>query len=614
MKRFHLLFFSSGLAILFLGITFILLSNQPVSGEGLPAGHPAIPATVGTTINDFFLPGSQPGMMDDVIDPPEDCRVCHAGYNELIDEPPDTETWVAWRGSMMSQAARDPLFYAALDIANDDAAGSGDVCLRCHAPRGWLNGRADPPDGSALDVVDQEGVQCEICHRMVDPVYTSDNPDRDLIVLAEISPTLNFYGNGALVVDPLDERRGPFDLQEDWNNNPHLPLPWPLVSPFHQESHFCGSCHDVSNPIMTWDESSQSYVLNELDAPLAAGESPFPVERTFSEWLLSDYNSPEGIYAPQFGGNEPYVSTCQDCHMRKITGAAATYFGNIVTRTNMPLHDLTGGNTWVPQTIPLHPTFGENFTGFLGELRAQALITGTIRARYMLQNAATMQVIREGDQLYVTVFNQTGHKLPTGYPEGRRMWIQIEGYDGAGNLVYSSGAYDYTTGVLAGYESDPTLKVYEIKQGLTADWAAALGLPAGPTFHFILNNMTYSDNRIPPRGYDYQDFLAAGAAPFTNGQPDPNLYVAGQYWDTTVYTLPAGVVTGTVRLLYQTASKEYIEFLQANNPNSGNPDNAGQILYELWEQTDRSRPEIMAALPFAVSTNYIYLPAVTLPQ
>ena len=50
---------------------------------------------------------------------------------------------------MMAQAGRDPVFYAALDIANADAAFSGDFCLRCHVPRGWLDGRHSAPTATS---------------------------------------------------------------------------------------------------------------------------------------------------------------------------------------------------------------------------------------------------------------------------------------------------------------------------------------------------------------------------------------------------------------------------------------------------------------------------------
>ncbi|MFW5940494.1 MAG: multiheme c-type cytochrome [Chloroflexota bacterium] len=612
MRRLSHLLLAGGIAMLFLGVTLSAL-RQSVAHAALPQGHPPLQqpagdggARIASTLQDFFQPGTQPETLTDTIVGPQNCRSCHAGYNEQLGQPPETETWTAWQGSMMAQAARDPVFWAALDIANVDAEFAGELCLRCHTPRGWLEGRSTPADGSALEAVDMEGVQCEVCHRMVDPDYNEENPPRDLEVLAAISPTLTYVGNGAIIVDPEDERRGPFDLQEEWEDNPHLGLEWPLVSPYHQDSALCGSCHNVSNPLLSWNESSEQYELNDLDQPAPDPEALFPIERTYSEWLLSDYNSEDGVSAPQFGGNKTRVSTCQDCHMRDVTGAAGASWGNVVTRTNMPLHDLTGANTWVPQTIPLHPEFGNVFTGSVAaEQRAQALEAGIQRARYMLQNAATMDVSREDDQLQVTVYNETGHKLPTGYPEGRRMWLQVEGYDAFGELIYTSGAYDVETGTLQGYGSDPTLKVYEAKQGVTEEWAAQLGLEAGPTFHFILNNVTVKDNRIPPRGYEYDAFLAAGAAPHSNAQPDPSRYADGQYWDTTTYTLPAGVKYGVVRLLYQTSSREYIEFLRDNNPDVENPQNSGQILYDLWQQTDRSAPEVMAEVYFDLD---VFLP------
>ncbi len=91
----------------------------------------AIAAT--TNIEDFFLPGSQIGQSGN-IESPDRCDNCHGGYDAAV------EPAFNWRGSMMSQSARDPLFYACLAVAEQDAPGVGDMCLRCHTPDGWLNG------------------------------------------------------------------------------------------------------------------------------------------------------------------------------------------------------------------------------------------------------------------------------------------------------------------------------------------------------------------------------------------------------------------------------------------------------------------------------------------
>ena len=603
-------------------ISFLLLAAirqlLPASSSRPAAANPLNGSTtnfplVPSTPNDFVFPGTQPDSLVHPITDPSECMNCHANYDPAPGQAPETRTWQAWQGSMMGQAGRDPLFYAALDIANADAAQAGEFCLRCHLPRGWLEGRSSTADGSEMTRQDQEGVQCEVCHRLVDPQADPNNPQEDTQILADLEFPVSsiFSGSGQMIIDPEDRRRGPFDIVNDLGFDPHEIAAGAetLISPFHQQSDLCGTCHDINNPLFSWDEESQSYQPNPLDEPgdITVG---FPIERTFTEWKLSAYNTPEGIEAPQFGGNKTHVSTCQDCHMRDITGSAGAFFGGSgFVRDDMPLHDLTGANTWIPQIIPLHPQFENEFAE--GSQRREALDNGVVRARYMLQNAARLEVEHEGHELSVTIFNDTGHKLPSGYVEGRRMWLQVDGYDENCNLIYTSGAFNTLTGDLQGLYTDSSLKIYEAKQGLTADWAAQLGLPAGPSFHFALNNSIVSDNRIPPRGFKFAAYNANQAAPYTNSQPDPARYADGQYWDTTVYTLPDEVTWGNIRLVYQVASKEYIEFLRNNNPDIGQ--NQGEILYDLWEQSGRSAPEVMEVERFGQDSCWLYLPTVTRP-
>ncbi len=595
--------------LLIVGVTLFAKPHASSVLAALPENHPDI-NPVPSTPRDFFLPGTQPEQLQDSLASPTSCASCHAFYSGQTGQAPETETWHTWQGSMMAQAGRDPLFYAALDVANAGAANSGEFCLRCHMPRGWLDGRSSNPDGSEMNALDQEGVQCAFCHRMVDPVPDPENPERDSAILAAITPPVTTIGSGSMIVDVLDFRRGPFDVTADLGFDPHqfAGAKPTQISPYHQESAFCGTCHDINNPVFTWDAVTQSFQPNPLDEPGDPAQG-FPIERTYSEWRLSSFNTPEGVYAPQFGGNKSIVSSCQDCHMHDVTGAAGAFGDSFVIRDNMPLHDLTGANTWVPKTILAHPEFGVLFEQ--EQARADALLSGIERARYMLQNAADLDVYRSGSELFVTVLNHSGHKLPSGYVEGRRMWLQVEGYDAGHNLVFTSGAYDVETAVLQGYGSDQTLKVYESKQGLTADWAETLDLEAGASFHFALNNQIVSDNRIPPRGYNFETYNAAWAAPYSDGQPDATMYADGQFWDTTAYSLPENVAYGVVRLLYQTASKEYIEFLRDNNPNPGY--NNGEILFDLWEETGRSEPEVMAEIEFGLETSRLFLPLVERP-
>jgi hypothetical protein len=232
----------------------------------------------------------------------------------------------------------------------------------------------------------------------------------------------------------------------------------------------------------------------------------------------------------------------------------------------------------VPETIKVHPAYSAT-----AGVSAAALDAGIVRARAMLQRAATLTATLTGQTLNVRVYNESGHKLPTGYPEGRQMWLSISAFDASGALVYASGVYSDAAGELV---HDPDLRLFHVEHGLSPEWAAALDRDPGPSHHVALNNAILFDNRIPPRGFSNDAFLGADIA------PAGEVYADGQYWADAAYTLPPGVVRVTVELRYQTASRDYVTFLRDSNFTT--PD--GDVLYALWQQTGRSAPVTMATL------------------
>lgn len=506
---------------------------------------------------DFFQPGTQPnGLTDPMLDA-YNCSNCHGYFNV------DTEPFTPWAASLMGQAARDPVFLACLNVAEQDAAFAGDLCLRCHAPNGWLAGRSEPTDGSALTGVDLQGVSCHTCHRIVNPQHRDGlDPAVDIDILAALTDPPASSHNGSYVIDPLDRRRGPFNITV----NPH---PW-LKSPYHLDSELCATCHDVSNPAFT-RQPDGSYMLNDLDAPHPTQNryDEFPVERTFSEWSMSDFALGPIEMGGRFGGNQSAVSSCQDCHMPKTTGQAC-FFGD--ERTDLPRHFFNGGNTWVLRAV--RNLYSDSDTA----LDDQSVADSIDRAIGMLEAASDMELSRDDGGLHVRIINQTGHKLPSGYPEGRRMWLHVEFFNPSGDVVAERGAYDEDSALLS---TDDTV-VYEAKLGMSADVAAAAGLPAGESFHFVLNNLYVKDNRIPPRGFTNANFAAIGAAPVGHS------YADAQYWDDAEFAIPAGAVRAQVQLMYQSTSREYIEFLRDNSNNG-----AGQTAYNQWVLNGRSAPVMM---------------------
>jgi hypothetical protein len=220
-------------------------SDADFTMSGAPVG------IVPTTLNDLDFTGTQPFEGAILDDPDVSCRTCHGEYDSSI------EPWFLWRGSMMAQAARDPFFFACMAVAEQDAPGAGDVCIKCHSPGGWQEGRSVDTSGDLLNAKDRHGVHCDFCHRAVDFNYVEGvSPAQDVAVLANIDPLPLQYGNGQFINDPAPLMRGPYadaDASHAF-----------VESPFHRSANVCGTCHDVSNPVFN-RTGTHDYVPNTFN-------------------------------------------------------------------------------------------------------------------------------------------------------------------------------------------------------------------------------------------------------------------------------------------------------------------------------------------------------------
>jgi len=631
-----------------------------------------------TVPTDIQQPGTQPGEVNN-LESPDKCDNCHGGYNTSV------EPAFNWRGSMMAHAGRDPIFWATMAVAEQDFDGAGDLCIRCHSTAGWLGGRSTPTDGSGLAAGDSDGVECDFCHKLTNP----DNSDLQLqgvmnpgFIANEPNPDDPFdpdnpdgiegyYGSGMASMWGGGDKLGPYNDAGAKHRFMH--------SQFHRSVDFCGSCHDVSNPAVgnlapnhgtqpTADavNTSSTNPGNSPDVRVAFNNPPYKygiVERTFSEYksalisqtLVSDYPSlpsdlkggaleavynaasQNGTISPDYQNPPaPRFFSCQTCHMRPVTGKGANKSG-IPVRTDLPLHDMTGGNYWMADAIQYLDDQGKLLLG--GGLTAgqiAAMEAGKLRAREQLELAASLSV--NGNK--VKIVNHTGHKLISGYPEGRRMWLNIEWYDANGGLIGTDGEYGDLQVDLDGNGTNETTvrtildlqdhdtKVYHAHMGMTQEWAARLvGLgydpelalsydrvtgqpdytlgelasaPAGTvheTFHFVLNNTVVEDNRIPPFGMSYDDARVRNALPvpanqYGGGGPGSTY----NYWDEVTLNPPANATYAEIRLLYQPTSWEYIQFLKlANNGSSAFLGNEGDNMLDAWLNTGMAEPYVMAA-------------------
>ena len=544
-------------------ITLLLLAPAAAAQLPLP-----------TTARDFEQPGTQPNTLVAEIAQSTACTACHAFFD------PVEEPYQPWTASMMAQSSRDPIFHACLAIAEQDVSFVGEICLRCHTPGAWLAGRSTPTDGSGLieALGDFDGVTCNFCHRLVDPIASSANPSDDAAILGALGQIPTAPHAGQFIIDPQDRRRGPYDLGS------HFFHEW-RQSPFHRESLMCATCHDVSNPAFT-RSSTGSYDLNTFDTqhPTHLKQDEFPIERTFSEWAASEYAIRPVDTGGLFGGVQPLVSSCQDCHMPDTEGYGCRPDIGGGFHTDLGQHHFNGSNSWVLGAVrSLYP---DTQTG----LDDVAMAGSKSRTLEMMQTAADIHSFLRSGDLIVRVVNETGHKLPTGYHEGRRMWLNVLFLDAAGAVLAERGAYDMSTATLS--MADTT--VFEARHGLDANMAATTGLPQGESFHFALNNTIVKDNRIPPRGYTLDAFTAVQAEPVAEHYPEHH------YWHDTTYPVPIGAVSAQVRLYHQTTTREYIEFLRDQNTTNS----AGQIAYDQWVLHGESEPVLMdqSTLYFASGT------------
>jgi hypothetical protein len=620
-----------------------------------------------TVPTDIELPGTQPGEIGN-LESPDKCDNCHGGYNSAV-EPAHT-----WRGTMMANAGRDPIFWATVAIAEQDFDGVGDLCIRCHSTTGWLAGRSTPTDASGLLDSDDDGVDCDYCHKLTDPDNSEHVGEMNAPYVANDggNPPIAYRGNGMSSMWGGNEKLGPYAN----TNAKHKFLP----SQFHRSSDMCGTCHDVSNSAV-----GDLAHNNGAQIPLAQGTfsgtpgaavegkaafNNFPfmygvVERTFSEHKasllaqtpVSSYNElpvelragaiqaayESSILAGTSGDYEDGTTrlfSCQTCHMRPVTGQGCNK--NPAIRKDLPLHDLTGGNYWMPDVIKYLDTQNQlRLGGGLTDTQITALDDGKLRAQKQLSQAASL--LLEGNALRVV--NLTGHKLISGYPEGRRMWLNVRWYSADSSLLREDGKYGEVATIDVDGDGEPETavksiidpdgaytKIYAAHYAMTQEWAQQLrnlgysadltlsydrvsgavdktlgqlaSQQAGTyheTFHFVLNNYVAKDNRIPPYGMSYDASQIRNTLPVPVTQyGDPGSGGRYRHWDRVVLSPPSGAVSATINLLYQPTSWEYIQFLLlANNKQNAFLANEGEYLLDAWLNTNMAAPYVMASVQWS---------------
>ncbi|MGH1346877.1 MAG: multiheme c-type cytochrome [Nannocystales bacterium] len=485
---------------------------------------------------------TQPGELTNPLVRVEECEYCHTFNNDADDlEDPSYAPYFSWRGSMMANAAVDPVFWAGVAIASQDAAAAEETeaCIRCHSPRAFLEGRGSATSIDDLQDRDLAGVTCELCHRMEDD---------------------GGIGNGQYAVDDTlvggnVPRRGPWIYGADDIEPP--PHSW-VQDTFVGSSEACGTCHDVTTERPRVDDDGEPTGSN------------FNEQRTYSEWAGSAFADPGVDFR-----------SCQDCHMPAVEDVAGCrdHVGVHEHESGGRRHDMVGANRFVVSLLAEDATVLDN-VAFSHTLNVMD---------EFLETAATLEVsfagpadLGEGlDGPFVTVTNLTGHKLPTGYSEGRVMWLEVI-VRHEGEVLWESGTWDEAQGTML---EDPQLRTY---QGVADSYST------GETLHLLRNDHWVLDTRIPPRGLtpDPQTDPVGSRYAVQDDGTWPHFDEVEYAFDPVpeLADLDEGELEVSVRLLYLVNTRSYIDFLAAENQTN----DAGNDVAMLFDGAGGATPMVLA--------------------
>jgi hypothetical protein len=408
----------------------------------------------------------------------DNCMACHNGLFTAKAE--NVSIGFDWRGSVMAQAARDPYWQASVRRETIDHAPAAsaieDECSLCHMPMNHLQARADGRPGQvfanlgrtavpAAAATAQDGVSCSVCHQI--------EPDR-------LGKPESFVGN--FVIDTTGQRPrkafGPFEVKPPLARLMSSATQfYPTRAPHIRSAELCATCHTL---------------ITEALGPDGKPIGRLPEQVPYLEWRESTYRD---------------GPTCAGCHMPEVEGAAP--IANLLSepRAGVARHQFMGGNFLLPAML-------ERLAVAMPALPEDLDRDQAAARQLLLQQAGKLGigevVVKDAVlETELTVENDAGHKLPTAYPS-RRAWLHVVVKDGAGQVVFESGAVG-RDGKIAGNDNDEDAARFEPHHTLIEKpdqvqiYEAILGDAQGRVTTGLLHAVRYlKDNRITPSGFDKQ--------------------------------------------------------------------------------------------------------------
>ena len=451
------------------------------------------------------------------------CLSCHNGLTTASGK--DVSIGFDWRTSLMANAGRDPYWQAGVRRETIDhptaKAAIQDECMACHMPIARTHARLQGKEPDLLghtplkgnDPATREhadGVSCAVCHQISPANFGQPSSFNGGYVITPPQADGTYTEFGPYAPDPR--------LQQVMRSSTGGFVP--QQSGHVRNAQLCEGCHTL---------------ITQALGPNGEVVGSLPEQVPYQEWERSSYKESQ---------------SCQSCHMPLIEEPAPIARVLSAPRDGVRQHQFVAGNFFLQRV----------FARYRDELQmpptsAELTAAAERTERYLASSAAKLDVgaatVSNGRvETDISVDNLGGHKLPTAYPS-RRVWLHVTLRDGAGRVVFESGAL-HADGSIEGNDNDRDPLRYEphYREVRAADevqiYEAILGDMKGAVTTGLLNATGYlKDNRLLPHG-----FAKAGApanvAVHGDALEDPSFTDRG---DTVHYSMavPAGA-TGPFRV------------------------------------------------------------------
>ena len=468
--------------------------------------------------------------------PSSQCIACHSQLTASTGE--DVSIGTKWRATIMANSARDPYWHAAVrrEVTDHPSAQAAieDKCSTCHMPMARFDAAAaggqgqvfaNLPAAAPKHELAADGVSCTVCHQ----------------ISAENLGEHTSFDGGFKIESASDSRIafGPHDVDAGRQTLMRSAATLkPNAGTHIQRSELCATCHTLFTAALD-------------DAGVQIGSLPEQVP--YQEWLHSDYRA---------------TNSCQSCHMPEVAGEAPISSVLGQPRLDVSQHTFLGANAFMLDI--LRRNRGElGVKALPQELEASAAATRAfLRSRAATLAVASARRTADGLEVALEVNSTAGHKLPTAYP-ARRAWLHVVVRDGAGRVVFESGAVR-PDGSIAGNDNDLDGARFEPHYDVVTSpdevqiYEAIMVDSRDQVTTGLLKGMRFiKDNRLLPRGFDKRtaepDFAVRGAA------ADDANFVGGSDRVRYRVALPAGVaapLTIEAELLYQSIAYRWAENLR----------------------------------------------------